>query len=83
MSDDDNNLVQQGAAMLREAINSSKVTLNQIRRERDTDAATVRAREHWGDINDEQRLITRGIKLRIAARDLVLESSSATSKLKG
>lgn len=75
MSEDDNNLIRQGVATLRTALDEGKVTLDRIRRERDRDTETVRVREHWGDINDEQRLITRGIKLRIAARDIVLETA--------
>jgi len=68
-------MIQQGATKLREALTLGRVTIECIREQQRRDVETVRVREYWGDHNDEQRLVTQGIKLRIAARKIILEES--------
>lgn len=68
----DNEIIREGAARLREALSTGRVSLNRIAAQQATDLQTVKVREYWGDHNEEQQLITHGIKLRIAAREEIL-----------
>jgi len=72
-NNDDEQLISTGAATLSFALTTGRVTREQVAEELARDTETVRVREYWGDHNDEQRLITRGIKLRIEARRRLLE----------
>lgn len=74
--DIDRDLIQQGATLLGEALMQGKVTLDKVRCAQATDVQTVSVREYWGDKNDEQRLVTKGIKLRIAVRNLILSQEA-------
>lgn len=67
-----NDIISQGEAKLRKALSQGRVTLDRVYAEQARDIETVRVREYWGDRDDEQRLITQGIKLRIAARKTYL-----------
>jgi hypothetical protein len=72
---DDEQLISKGVSNLSFAFTTGRVTREQVIAELARDTETVRVREYWGDHNDEQRLITRGIKLRIEARKLLLNPS--------
>jgi hypothetical protein len=75
-NDDDEQLISAGTTKLHEALTLGRVTIERVCEELARDAETVRVREYWGDHNDEQRLVTRGIKLRIEARKRLLNSQT-------
>jgi hypothetical protein len=72
-------LITQGVTKLRNALSNGSITLDRIQWAQEQDVECVRAREYWGDHNQDQRIITEGIKLRITARNLLLESELVNS----
>lgn len=71
----DEALIAEGVARLTEALGSGKVQRARVQAELDRDTQVVIAREWLGDRDDEQRLITHGIKLRNEARRQALAHS--------
>lgn len=78
MSDTD--IIREGASRLREAMMMGRTTLAKIQGAQEQDRQLVKAREYWGDRDDDQGLITRGINLRIAARDIILAATTSAGE---